>query len=296
MPTVTVTAPAKINLSLDVIGRRDDGYHLLTTIMQSIDLADLVTVRVNEGGSAIRLTCGQSGIPTDSRNTAWRAASLFLAAADLRTGIAIEIEKKIPAAAGLAGGSADAAAVLLALDHFFPNRLIRADLFALAAKIGADVPFCLKGGTALCEGIGDKMTELQPFAGVPVLLCKPDFSLSTPWVFSRLNLAGLGRRPNHQRVLTALRGHDLGGLAANTANVLESVALTAHPVLQVLKNQLLAAGAVLALMSGSGPTVYGLFNTQAECDAACASLAARIRSPILMTASLTVGSGPQILR
>jgi 4-diphosphocytidyl-2-C-methyl-D-erythritol kinase len=300
MRQITVAAPAKINLSLDVTGRRSDGYHLLSTIMQSIDLADRVTVKIDPAsasGRHIGLSCSRGGLPLDGRNTAYRAAALYLEIASLNLDLQIYIEKTIPASAGLAGGSADAAAVLYALDCLFPGQLDRPALFAAAARIGADVPFCLQGGTALCEGIGEILTPLPPLAGIPVLLAKPGFGLSTPWVFSRLNMQDLdqtGCRPAQDRVLAAVTAKDLPALAGATGNALESVSLPAYPVLRQLKSRLLEAGAAFALMSGSGPTVYGLFADAGRRDAALAAIGADPRQEnLLLVPANTVATGPR---
>lgn len=295
MLRLAVRAPAKINLSLDVVGRRADGYHLLSTVMQSLELTDLVTVGLNPANAGICLTCNRRNLPLDNRNTAWKAARLFLDAIGVTDGVAINLTKNIPAAAGLAGGSADAAAVLYALDRLYPDRITRDALFTLAARVGADVPFCLHGGTVLCEGIGELLTPLPSFAGIPVLLCKPDFGLSTPWVFSHLDLKHLGRRPDQPAVLESLRQADLAALASVTANVLESVSLPAYPVLQILKSELAAAGASLTLMSGSGPTVFGLFSDAAACEAARKRLASRVPAGTLVLSTRTSASGPGIV-
>lgn len=295
MSQLVISAPAKINLSLDVVGRREDGYHLLSTVMQSLELADRVTVALDSGSTGIKLTCSTAGIPLDRRNTAWRAAHSFLAAIGLETGVNIDLEKKIPVSAGLAGGSADAAAVLYALNHLLPGRLDRGRLFDLAGSIGADVPFCLQGATVLCEGIGEKLTPLTSLDQIPVLLCKPDFGLSTPWVFSRLDRGSLGPRPDQPAILAALQAHDLTGLGRHTANVLESVSLPAYPVLKELKRLLKSAGASVALMSGSGPTVFGLFLDGATCEAARQQLVRQAPQSTLILATHTADHGPQIL-
>lgn len=292
MKSLTVRAPAKINLSLDVTGKRGDGYHLLSTVMQSIGLADRVTVSLEPRLKGIRLACGRARIPADSRNTAWRAAALFCEAAGLADGIAIEIEKRIPTAAGLAGGSSDAAAVLYALDCLLPNRVTRDQLFELAARIGADVPFCLQGGTILCEGIGEILTPQPPWPDIPVLLCKPSFGMSTPWVFSRFRLDAPGHRPDQPAVLAALATRDLSALAKSTANVLESVSLAARPELSEIKRQLTAAGAVVTLMSGSGPTVFGLFSSETACLAARDLLTAGLPADTMVITTRTIAAGP----
>ena len=295
MQRLTVLAPAKINLSLDVTGKREDGYHLLSTVMQSVALYDRVTVSLSPRLSGIRLMCGRAPIPADSRNTAWRAAAFFCEASGLADGVQIEIEKRIPTAAGLAGGSSDAAAVLFALDRLRPGRVSRDLLFELAARIGADVPFCLTGGTILCEGIGEILTPLVPWPDIPVLLVKPAFGMSTPWVFSRFRLDSPGRRPDQPAVLAALSGRDLGALARCTGNVLESVSLAARPELAVIKNQLLASGAAVALMSGSGPTVFGLFTGEAACLAARGLLTSSLPAGTIVIATTTIAVGPTTL-
>lgn len=291
MNKVTVLGFAKINLSLDVVGRRADGYHLLSTVMQSVRLSDRITVSVAPDRAGVRLTCGRARIPSDSRNTAWRAAAKFMEKAGIATGISIDIDKRIPTAAGMAGGSADAAAVLCALDQMYPERMPRQVLFALAATIGADVPFCLQGGTVLCEGIGEILTPLQPWNDVWVLLCKPAFGIRTPWVFSQFKLDQPGRRPDQDKVIEAVQRQDLEALAVNTANVLESVSIPAHPLLQEIKQRLDKAGAVLSLMSGSGPTVFGLFANQASCQAAKNKLTAELPADTIIIATQTCDTG-----
>jgi 4-diphosphocytidyl-2-C-methyl-D-erythritol kinase len=295
MQKLIIAAPAKINLSLDVVGRRADGFHLLSTVMQSIDLADRVTVSIDPTGSGIRLNCGRARIPSDNRNTAWRAAAIYMETAGLAAGVLIDIEKNIPTSAGLAGGSSDAAAVLFALDRLNPGRLSRPELFELASQVGADVPFCLLGGTVLCEGIGEQLTPLPAWSGLPVLLCKPPFGMSTPWVFSRFCIDNPGHRPTQPGVLKALQNRDLTGLAANTANVLESVSLLAYPILKEIKDKLIAAGAVVSLMSGSGPTIFGLFSDPSVCLAAKIELTKMMPANTIVVASQTCGTGPRIL-
>ncbi len=295
MRQLTVAALAKINLSLDVVGRRPDGYHLLATIMQSLELADQVRVGLNTRRGQIGLTCDRPGIPRNSRNTAFKAAQLFLEATNAAFGVDIDIVKRIPASAGLAGGSTDAAAVLFALDQLLPGCLTRPELFSIAAKVGADVPFCLQGGTVFCEGIGEQLTPLPALDQVPVLLLKPDFGLSTPWVFNHLDRNHLGQRPDHQVILDALKTKDLSRLAAHTANVLESVSLPAYPVLRHLKELLRESDASLVLMSGSGPTVFGLFDNQAACDLAMKQLIPKLPPATQLFSTRTASCGPQVI-
>ena len=266
-------------------------YHLLSTIMQSVRLSDRITVRAAPDRAGVRLTCGRARIPSDSRNTAWRAAARFMEKAGITTGISVDIDKRIPTAAGMAGGSADAAAVLFALNQMYPERLSLQTLFDLAATIGADVPFCLQGGTVLCEGIGEMLTPLQPWENVWVLLCKPAFGIRTPWVFSQFKIDQPGRRPDQSKVISAVHSHDLAALAASTANVLESVSIPAYPFLQEIKQRMQNAGAVLSLMSGSGPTVFGLFADQTSCLAAKNKLTAELPADTIIIATQTCDTG-----
>lgn len=291
MQSLTLNTAAKINLSLDVVGKRADGYHLLSTVMQSVSLADQVYLELDKQGSGLILLCDTPGIPLDEQNTACRAARLFLDATGIDAGVRIYIEKKIPAAAGLAGGSSDAAAVLFGLSELCDHPLDAPVLFGLAERIGADVPFCLLGGTALCEGIGEILTPLPAFDGLSVLLVKPDFGLSTPWVFSQLDLARLGSRPDQPALIDAMRQRDLEAMRQATANVLESVSIKAHPVLNEIRGRLTQLGAGLAMMSGSGPTVFGLFADSETCDQAMAILRAEWPDSLSLYRTVTQASG-----
>lgn len=258
MHSVEVETFAKINLTLDVIDRRTDGYHNLMTVMQSVSLSDRVTLQtLDETG--IRISCTVPGIPLDRRNTAFRAAEQFLASAGIETGVAISLDKRIPIAAGLAGGSSDAAGVLAGLSVLHPNRLERKQVFAIAAEVGADVPFCLTGGTVLCTGIGDIMTPLTPLGDWPVILIKAPFGISTPEVFRRYDDRQAFRRPEHESFLSALEQSDWQQMSCVAGNALESVVFQTHPQLMSIKKQLIAAGALFAQMSGSGPTMFGVF-------------------------------------
>jgi 4-diphosphocytidyl-2-C-methyl-D-erythritol kinase len=298
MRQLTVTAPAKINLSLDVVGRRPDGYHLLETVMQSISLADQITVQSSDE-SGIQLTCDDPAVPTDSRNTAHRAALLFQEAVGRNglsgPGIKVQIKKRIPLAAGLAGGSADAAAVLFALNQLALRRLSDLDLADLALRVGADVPFCLRGGTVFCTGIGDQLMPLAAWSDVAVLLCCPDLPLLTATVFGRFDMSRPGRRPNRSTVLEAVRQQCLHDLAQVSANVLESVSLKMVPELAELKHVLRDAGAHMALMSGSGPSIYGLFSDEAACQQAYDTLTDLLRPGIRLLTCRFRAVGPTLV-
>lgn len=293
MQTITIHAAAKINLSLDVVGKRPDGYHLLATVMQSISLSDRVYIEFDRQGNGLILLADQPGIPLDERNTAHRAARRFLDAAGLSAGVRIFLEKHIPDAAGLAGGSSDAAAVLLGLSELTGNPLSSVQLHQIATSIGADVPFCYQGGTVLCEGIGEILTPVAAFTPIPLLLIKPDFGISTPWSFSQLNFQNLGPRPDHGRLFEAMAARDLLTMDAVTANVLETVAIPVYPILNELKDRLKSLGAGFARMSGSGPTVFGLFDSIATRDTAQKTLKAELPDSYRVLACETQAMGVQ---
>ena len=295
MQSLTIEAAAKINLSLDVVGKRPDGYHLLATVMQSVAWSDRVYLELDRQGNGLMLLSDTPGIPLDERNIAYRAARLFLEAAGLDAGVRIYLEKRIPEAAGLAGGSSDAAAVLAGLSELSSHPLSRGHLFELAAQVGADVPFCLAGGTVLCEGIGEILTPLPPLQTTPLLLVKPDFGLKTPWVFSQLDLGHLGPRPDHPRLLAALARGDLAAAQSCTANVLETVSTMAHPELGQLKSRLAALGSTMAMMSGSGPTIFGLFADTDARDEAAAALTRELPASWQLIRSETCAQGQRIV-
>lgn len=256
-------AYAKINLSLDLTGRLPDGYHAIHTVMQSVSLYD--TVRVDIGGSGITLGCSVPGIPCDKRNTAYKAAEYFLAAANVGEGVNVYIEKRIPSEAGLAGGSADAAAVLYALDALYPGRLSREELFDLALRVGADVPFCLAGGTRLCLHKGEVMTALPPFDS-HVLLAKPDAGVSTGAAFRRFDEAESLLHPDNAAVLAAFESGEGEKAAAYSLNIFEQ--LVGLPEGETIKAALKENGAYYASMSGSGSCFFGLFADGDTCLAA----------------------------
>lgn len=261
-----INAYAKINLSLDVTGKREDGYHLLSMVMQSIDLHDRITLQTGKKG--IRLTCNLPFVPVREKNIAWQAARLFLDHNDIPDGVTIHIEKSIPVGAGLAGGSSNAGAVLLALNELYGYPMTQSELMAMGLKLGADVPFTMQGGTALCEGVGEIITPLPEFSDVIVLLVKPAFSVSTRRVFQAFRLDRVRRHPRTRQVVKGVREKDLERVAKNLGNVLENVTLNLHPELRQIKAELKAKGALGSLMSGSGPTVFGLFADEAKARSA----------------------------
>ncbi len=254
---ISLEAHAKINLSLDVLGKRDDGYHTLQMIMQAIQLHD--TISVYEIPAGVEIICEAPFVPNNSSNIAYKAAELLLQQYGIKSGVKIEIVKKIPVAAGLAGGSTDAAAVLKGINSMFSLGIEKADLKQLGKTIGADVPYCIMGGTALAEGIGEKLTALASPGNIPLLLVKPRIGVSTAWVYKNFDLERVKERPDTRLLISAVEAGDLRTLAGNMKNVLESVTRQKYPVIEKIKNELIKLGALGSMMSGSGPTVFGIF-------------------------------------
>ena len=250
-------AYAKINISLDVTGKREDGYHLLRMIMQQIDLYD--NISVEKAPKGITLKTNRSYLPVDKNNLAYKAAELFMDKYNIDSGLTIEIEKNIPVSAGLAGGSTNAAGVLMMLNKLFEINAPEEELMDLSLKLGADVPFCIKGGTALCENIGELITPLKPFKNHLIVLVKPPFGVSTKEVYKGLRLEKIHRHPDTSRLIDAVENQDLNYVALNMRNVLENVTLKKHNKIRLIKKQLMENGAVGAMMSGSGPSVFGFF-------------------------------------
>ncbi len=297
MDRIALAAPAKINWSLDVVGKRPDGYHLLATVMQAVSLSDRVDVELRPAAEGLSLACDVPGIPCDARNTCHRAAARFLSLAGPagRTGVRVRIAKRIPEAAGLAGGSTDAAATLVALARLMPGAVSAADLAEIAVATGADVPFCLFGGTALCEGIGEILTPLPAWEGIPLLLLKPPFGVSTPAAFRALSLDALEDRPDTAAVCRAVAARDLAALDRAAGNVLWPVARDEHPALGAALEALRAAGSAVARLSGSGPTLFAAFADPDARDRAAASsvLDALRGAGWFLAPCATLAHGPQ---
>lgn len=251
--SVRIDVPAKVNLWLEVLRRRDDGYHDLSSLMLPIGIYDhLELTSRREGG--VSLECDAPGVPADGSNLAWRAAEIFLNTTGSRDGVHIRIHKNIPAAAGLGGGSADAAGVLLMLNEMHDNRLTLPQLASLGLKLGADVPFFLHRRPALATGIGEQLSLVEGLPAYPLVLVKPPVSVSTGWVYQSLKLT---RKESHIKLVDFVaRPWQLSEVMRND---LETVTLTTYPALAEIKRWLLDGGAVGALMSGSGPTVFGVF-------------------------------------
>ena len=259
MDTLTLKAYAKINLALDVLYKRPDGFHEVAMIMQAVNLADEVTLSSRPGD--IVLTVSRTDLPADASNLAYRAAALLKEYTGCGQGVHIALDKHIPMAAGLAGGSADAAAVLKGLNTLWDLRLGMAELSKLAARLGSDVPFCLFNGTMLAAGRGEMVTPLPPLPACYVVLAKPPADVPTAWVYRQFKPDRVAVRPDIAAMCKALEQGRLDGVADKLANVLESVTIPAHPEIARIKKCMLHCGAMAALMSGSGPTVFGLVSS-----------------------------------
>ena len=254
-----IKAYAKINISLDIVGKREsDGYHLLKMIMQNIDLYDEISVEKQKEG--ITISCNKNYVPTDSRNLAYKAASLFKETYNIEDGVHIDIVKNIPVSAGLAGGSTDAAAVLKLMNKIFEVNVSDEELMDIGLKLGADIPYCINGGTALCEGIGEKITTLQPFKDKILVLVKPSFGVSTKEVYKSFNLDRVRVHPKTENLIEAMENDNLYYVANNMKNLLENVTLRKHNILIKIKEDMNRYGAVGSMMSGSGPSVFAFFD------------------------------------
>lgn len=260
MEFIKINAYAKINLSLDVLRKREDNYHDLSMIMQTIDLYD--EIRIQRTEADIKLHVRGADLGDDKDNLAYKAARLFLEEYHIPAGVEIELIKHIPMEAGLAGGSTDAAAVLKGLNLLFDTRVSLSELMRLGVKLGADVPYCILGGTHLATGIGEKLEKLPDMAQLDILLIKPDFGISTKEVYGGLNLQRISGedRPDNMLLIKALREGDMYTLAKNMKNVLETGIGRKREKIERIKSLLLEGGALGAMMSGSGSAIFGLFD------------------------------------
>lgn len=262
---------AKINLGLDVLGKREDGYHEVRMIMQTIRMYDQLDMRKSvEPG--IHLTTNKKYIPVDENNLVWRAAKLMMDTCGIMEGVSIHLHKVIPVAAGMAGGSSDAAATLVGMNRLFHCGLSKEKLMELGVQIGADVPYCVLRGTALAEGIGEKLTVLPPMPDCWILIGKPGISVSTKYVYTALDLNTDTVHPDIDGMKKALEDGNLYGITERMGNVLQDVTIPAYPEVERIKEQMKALGAVNAMMSGSGPTVFGIFDNEEKAQEACQKL------------------------
>lgn len=263
MKDISVKALAKINLGLDVVRRREDGYHEVRMIMQTIHLFDRLEISKNTSGQ-ITMETNLAFLPTNENNLVCKAAKLLTDEFGIKDGVHVWLHKHIPVAAGMAGGSTDAAAVLYGMNRIFDLGLSKEELMERGVKIGADVPYCVMRGTALAEGIGEKLTKLPPMVKCPVLIAKPQINVSTKFVYENLKLDADTEHPDIDRLVADIREKNLTKIAADMGNVLETVTIPAYPVIADIKENMLQNGAVNAMMSGSGPTVFGLFEKEAD--------------------------------
>lgn len=263
---IKVNAYAKINLLLDIVATRTDGYHDLFMIMQSIGLHDTVTVTQNKS-KKITITCNIDDIPLDEKNIAHKAARAFFDAVNVKnTGINIDIVKRIPHAAGLAGGSADGAGVLVALNELFKTELTADQLCEIGVKIGADVPFCIKGGTLLAQGIGDVLNKVKPLRKCYILIAKPDCGVNTGYAYKQFDEVGKVHTPDKLGMLCAMQSRDLEDISRRMENVFEQFIEVPNKV--EIKEIMRENGAMGVCMSGSGPTVFGIFESKENAEKA----------------------------
>jgi len=261
MDQMKLKAMAKINLGLDVIRRREDGYHEVRMIMQNIDLYDLITIeKTNDKG--IQIITNLNYLPTNEDNLVYKAAKLLMDEFATGEGVNINLNKYIPVAAGMAGGSADAAAVLYGINKMFCLGLCEKELMERGLKIGADVPYCIMRGTALSEGIGEILTPLPAAPYCHILIAKPGISVSTKHVYEKLHIDEIAKHPDINGIVEAIKEQDLEKMANKLENVLETVTIKEYPIIEKIKDFMKSRGALNALMSGSGPTVFGLYDNK----------------------------------
>lgn len=276
-------ALAKINLGLDVLRKREDGYHELRMIMQTINMYDQLDIEISKT-PGIKITTNLPFIPVNESNLVYKAAKLLMDEFQVEQGITVDLQKFIPVAAGMAGGSSDAAAAMIGVNRLFGLGLSVRELMERGVKIGADVPYCLLRGTALAEGIGDKLRALPACPDCYVLIGKPAISVSTKFVYENLHANELEYHPEIDKMLEAIQWHNLNKIADCMGNVLETVTIPHYPVIQEIKDHMKEHGALNAMMSGSGPTVFGLFDDKATAENACEALrASRLARTVFLT-------------
>ena len=267
MSELKLRAMAKINLGLDVTGCREDGYHEVKMIMQSVYLYDRIFLKLTKKPE-IQIKTNLSYLPANENNLAYKAAKLLMDEFEIRSGVKIEIQKYIPVAAGMAGGSTDAAAVLYGLNKLLKLDLSKEELMKRGVKLGADVPYCIMRGTALAEGIGEELTALPAMPPCTILIAKPPVSVSTKFVYDNLVLDEHTVHPDIDRLIGDLKRRDFTALAGHMGNLLETVTITEYPVIDEIKKVMTGQGAAGAMMSGSGPTVFGLFSDKDAAETA----------------------------
>ena len=270
---IQLKALAKINLGLDVLRRREDGYHEVKMIMQTISLHDDLEIRRIKTPE-IQVKTNLYYLPTNENNLVYKAAKLLMDEFGIKEGVAIQLKKRIPVAAGMAGGSTDGAAVLWGMNQMYGLGLSRQELMERGVKLGADVPYCVQRGTALAEGIGERLSVLPSMPKCTILIAKPGISVSTKFVYENLHANDLKpeQHPDVDRMIEAMKEKNLDLLCERMGNVLETVTIPAYPVIQEIKEHMMACGAAGAMMSGSGPTVFGIFHSPVQAKAAMKDL------------------------
>ena len=283
MDRLELKALGKINLGLDVLGRRENGYHDVRMVMQTVYLYDRIIMKKSKT-PGIRLETNLYYLPVNENNLAYQAAQMLMDEFHMEEGVSIQLDKHIPVAAGMAGGSSNAAAVLFGMNRMFSLGLSQKELMERGVKLGADVPYCIMRGTVLAEGIGEILTPLSPMPKCYVLIAKPAISVSTKMVYEKLDSHEIEDHPDIDGILAGLKAGDLKKVAGSMGNVLERVTVEAYPVIDQIKKMMIKEGALNAMMSGSGPTVFGIFEEKATArKAADAIRDARLTKQVYVT-------------
>ena len=290
MDKIQLKALAKINLGLDVLRRREDGYHEVKMIMQTIGLQDDLEIRKTKT-PGIQVKTNLYYLPTNENNLVYKAAKLLMDEFQIQDGVSIQLKKRIPVAAGMAGGSSDGAAVLWGINQMYGLGLSMQALMERGVRLGADVPYCIQRGTALAEGIGEKLSVLPPMPKCTILIAKPGISVSTKFVYENLHANDLKpeQHPDVDSMIEAMRQKDLGLLCSRMGNVLETVTIPAYPVINEIKRTMMDNGAIGSMMSGSGPTVFGIFDSPAAAKQAVKAVrATKLAKQIFLTTPYNV--------
>ena len=258
MDSIRLKARAKINLGLDVLGKREDGYHEVRMVMQTIGIYDrLILTKIPE--EEILITSNLAFLPVNENNLIYKAIKLLKDEYHFPGGISVDLNKFIPVAAGMAGGSTDAASTMFGVNRLFGLNLSMGKMMELGVRLGADVPYCVMRGTALAEGIGEKLTRITPVPHMWILIAKPQINVSTRLVYEQLDMGGIQKHPDIDGIIRAIEAQDVVRIAQSMGNVLENVTVPLYPVIETIKQDMLSHGAINAMMSGSGPTVFGIF-------------------------------------
>jgi len=258
MDSIRLKARAKINLGLDVLGKREDGYHEVRMVMQTIGIYDrLILTKIPE--EEIRITSNLAFLPVNENNLIYKAIKLLKDEYHFPGGVSVDLNKFIPVAAGMAGGSTDAASTMFGVNRLFGLNLSMGKMMELGVRLGADVPYCVMRGTALAEGIGEKLTRITPVPHMWILIAKPQINVSTRLVYEQLDMGGIQKHPDIDGIILAIEAQDVVRIAQSMGNVLENVTVPLYPVIETIKQDMLSHGAINAMMSGSGPTVFGIF-------------------------------------